>query len=248
MEAKEVKPASSTTSGSPSKMPACIPESAKSIVLNVGGQRFEVLRKNLANYPGSRLWKIAHANTHEEILRVCDRYLAGRDSEADFQPAEYYFDHTYTSFPQILDAYRSGHLHLPPANCAYNTREDLAYWGIDELLVEPCCAVKFYPEIDICVKEIDIEEEEKAREIEREKLEDFGPTWYGKLRKKLWDLFEYPQTSRGAQVSLQRSAPIIFSLPAARFLDYFLELSFFHRNRIAAAPQTFLGFSKLFYY
>lgn len=199
MEAKEVKPASSTTSGSPSKMPACIPESAKSIVLNVGGQRFEVLRKNLANYPGSRLWKIAHANTHEEILRVCDRYSAGRDSEADFQPAEYYFDHTYTSFPQILDAYRSGHLHLPPANCAYNTREDLAYWGIDELLVEPCCAVKFYPEIDICVKEIDIEEEEKAREIEREKLEDFGPTWYGKLRKKLWDLFEYPQTSRGAQ-------------------------------------------------
>ena len=202
MEAKEVKPASSTTS-EPEKMQPQISESAKSIILNVGGQRFEVLRKNLANsfFQGSRLWKIAHANTHEEILRVCDRYSPGRDSEADFKPAEYYFDHTYTSFPQILDAYRSGNLHLPPANCAYNTREDLAYWGIDELLVTPCCAVKFYPEIDICVKEIDIEEEEKAREIEREKLEDFGTTWYGKLRKKLWDLFEYPQTSRGAQVS-----------------------------------------------
>ena len=202
MEAKEVKPASSTTSDEPSKMAAAavIPEGSKSVILNVGGQRFEVLRKNLANFPGSRLWKIAHANTHEEILRVCDRYTAGRDTEADFKPAEYYFDHTYTSFPQILDAYRSGHLHLPPGNCAYNTKEDLGYWGIDELLIEPCCAVKYYPEIDICVKEIDIEEEEKAREIEREKLEDFGPTWYGKLRKKLWDLFEYPQTSRGAQV------------------------------------------------
>ena len=45
------------------------------------------------------------------------------------------------------------------------------------------------------------EEEEKQREIEREKIEDFGPTWYGKLRKKLWNLFEYPSTSKGAQVS-----------------------------------------------
>ena len=202
--AKEVKPASSTTSGSsPAKM-ACIAEASKSVLLNVGGQKFEVLRKNLANFPGSRLWKIAHANTHEEILRVCDRYTPGKDLEADFVPAEYYFDHNYTSFPQILDAYRSGHLHLPASHCAYTTREDMAYWGIDELLVEPCCAVKYYPEIEICCKEIDIEEEEKAREIEREKLEDFGPTWYGKLRKKLWDLFEYPQTSKGAQVSQRK--------------------------------------------
>ena len=53
MEAKEVKPASSTTSDEPSKMAAAavIPEGSKSVILNVGGQRFEVLRKNLANFP-----------------------------------------------------------------------------------------------------------------------------------------------------------------------------------------------------
>ena len=73
-------------------------------------------------------------------------------------------------------------------------------------MVEPCCAVKYYSEIEICIKELDTEEEEKQREIEREKVEDFGPTWYGKLRKKLWNLFEYPQTSKGAQVS------VIFSI------------------------------------
>ena len=91
-------------------------------------------------------------------------------------------------------------LHFQATNCAYTTREDIAYWGIDELLVEPCCAVKYYSDIEICIKELDTEEEEKQREIEREKIEDFGPTWYGKLRKKLWDLFEYPQTSKGAKV------------------------------------------------
>ncbi len=220
----EKKPAQSTTpttNGSSSKaaeaasgsgggggaMVASTPDSAKSVVLNVGGRRFEVLRKNLLNFPNSRLWKIVHANTMDEILRHCDRYKPGRDSEGGggggeggFVPAEYYFDHNYTSFAEILDSYRTGHLHLPTAHCAYNTREDLAYWGIDELLVEPCCAVKYYPEIEICLTEIDTEETEKQREIEREKLEDFGPSLLGRTRKYLWNLFEYPSTSRGAQV------------------------------------------------
>ena len=179
-----------------------VPEASKSVILNVGGRKYEVLRKHLTNFPHSRLWKLAHANTPEEIQRHCDRYKPGRDtSDGDFVPAEYYFDHNFTSFAEILDGYRTGHLHLCPSNCAYSTREDIAYWGIDELLVEPCCAVKYYPEIEICCKEIDTEETEKQREIEREKLEDFGTTWYGKLRKKLWDLFEYPSTSKGAQVS-----------------------------------------------
>jgi hypothetical protein len=80
------------------------------------------------------------------------------------------------------------------------TRDDMEYWGIDILLVEPCCAVKYYPEIEICVREIDMEEKEKQSEIEREKIEDFGPTLHGRIRKYLWNLFEYPSTSRGAQV------------------------------------------------
>ena len=27
------------------------------------------------------------------------------------------------------------------------------YRGIDELMMEPCCALKYYPEIEICVNE-----------------------------------------------------------------------------------------------
>lgn len=55
---------------------------------------------------------------------------------------EYYFDHNYTGFINILDAYRTGTLHLNSSNCAIITREDLDYWAIDELLIEPCCAVR----------------------------------------------------------------------------------------------------------
>ena len=74
------------------------------------------------------MWKLVHANTKEEILRVCDRFKPGIDSEQDFVPAEYFFDHNYTSFAEILDAYRSGHLHLQVSkknNSIIITRERL---------------------------------------------------------------------------------------------------------------------------
>ena len=33
-----------------------------------------------------------------------------------------------------------------------SNRDELDYWGIDELLLEPCCALKYYPEIELCFK------------------------------------------------------------------------------------------------
>ena len=38
--------------------------------------------------------------------------------------------------------------------CALVTKAELEYWGIDELLLEPCCALKYYPEIELCCKGI----------------------------------------------------------------------------------------------
>ena len=36
--------------------------------------------------------------------------------------------------------------------------------GIDELLIEPCCAVKYYPEMETCENEIFMEEDENREE------------------------------------------------------------------------------------
>ncbi len=43
--------------------------------------------------------------------------------------------------------------HLSSSGCALVLQKDLEYWGIDELMMEPCCALKYYPEIEICVNE-----------------------------------------------------------------------------------------------
>ena len=42
--------------------------------------------------------------------------------------------------------------HLTSTGCALVLQKDMEYWGIDELLLEPCCALKYYPEIELCCK------------------------------------------------------------------------------------------------
>ena len=85
--------------------------------------------------------------------------------------------------------------------CALVTKAEFEYWGIDELLLEPCCALKYYPEIELCHKEVEGEETSKKKLEERRIMEDFGSTKWGKIRKYLWNLTEYPETSKAAQVS-----------------------------------------------
>ena len=87
--------------------------------------------------------------------------------------------------------------------CALVTKCDLEYWGIDELLLEPCCALRYYPEIELCVKEVEGEEISRIKTKERRQAEDFGPSKIGKIRKYLWNLTEYPETSKAAQVLLK---------------------------------------------
>ena len=49
--------------------------------------------------------------------------------------------------------------------------------------------------------EVEGEELSRIKSQERKVLEDFGPTKIGKIRKYLWNLTEYPETSRAAQVN-----------------------------------------------
>ena len=51
------------------------------------------------------------------------------------------------------------------------------------------------------VKEKKGEEESKAKEAARQADENFGNSKLGKFRTFVWNLMEYPETSRAAQVS-----------------------------------------------
>ena len=51
-------------------------------------------------------------------------------------------------------------------------------------------------------QEIDGQIESERKYIERLTVEDFGQSPLGKIRKFLWNLTEYPETSLGARVNI----------------------------------------------
>lgn len=79
-------------------------------------------------------------------------------------------------------------------------RRDYTYWGLDELNLEPCCSLKFYPEMQNCVMQTELDAEEKIKEEEMLAVEDFGDSKLGLMRSELWDFLEKPWTSKPAKI------------------------------------------------
>ena len=102
------------------------------MILDVGGRRHKVLETNFNIYPNTRLGKLVHARTEDEINGLCDAYTPG-------QIPEYFFDRNWHSFNSILDIYRTGVLHLNTDLCALVLQKDLEYWQIDELILGKSC-------------------------------------------------------------------------------------------------------------
>ena len=180
-----------------------IKQSKNIIVLNVGGTRFHVLESNFAVWPSTRLSRLIRAETEDEILNLCDGYIP--NIETPNGRKEYFFNRNWTTFNSILDIYRRGKLHGMTASCAMTFHDDLDYWGIDELFLDPCCALKYYPERENCQNELEGERMSKEKEAQRKIDEDFGSSCVGRTRKFLWNLTEYPETSYGARVGKQKN-------------------------------------------
>ena len=185
-----------------------IKQSKDIVVLNVGGTRFHVLKSNFAVWPATRLSRLVRARSEEEILNLCDGFIPSLENPGG--RCEYFFNRNWTTFNSILDIYRRGKLHGITASCAMTFHDDLDYWGIDELFLDPCCALKYYPERENCQNELEGERLAKEKEAQRQKEEDFGQSRIGRVRKSLWNLTEYPETSYGARVSFKMSLLFLF--------------------------------------
>ena len=89
-------------------------------------------------------------------------------------------------------------------------RRDYTYWGLDELCLEPCCALKFYPEMQNCMMQTELDTEEKIKEEEMLALETFGDSKLATIRSELWDFLEKPWTSKPAKIFAFISLSILF--------------------------------------
>ena len=141
----------------------------------------------------------------KEILKLCEEFIPGDPSEFFFDKVVlrshvkslYSVSRTQKPLPQSWRCTGRANStfqteaevglsleiacsHLAAA-CAMVMRRDFEYWGIDELDLEPCCALKFYPNIEICNTQIEGDIADKLKE-EREKDENFGDGVVGRTR------------------------------------------------------------------
>ena len=173
-----------------------IKTSKEIVVFNVGGTKFRVMLRNFAVLPTTRLSRLIRAQNKDEILRLCDGYIY---LGPPHQP-EYIFNRNPSFFNAVLDLYRRRELHAPMHACSITFHEDLKYWGIDHFLLGACCILKHYSQVEACKTEIMLEKKTRLRNIQRIKDEDFGKSFIGKIRKFLWKLMEYPESSQAARV------------------------------------------------
>ena len=69
--------------------------SKRTIILDVGGERFLAMRQTLERYPATRLGKLMRASNIQKILEFCDEFVPGN-------PPEYFFDRNPSNFSAII--------------------------------------------------------------------------------------------------------------------------------------------------
>lgn len=154
--------------------------------INVGGSRYVLSQELLASHPETRLGKLA-LSTRDSALELCD--------DADFLENEFFFDRSSQTFQYVINFYRTGHLHVREELCVLSFLQEIEYWGIDELCIDPCCRERYYRRKEL-KESLDVRNEAEADESQDE---DFNHAACPDLRRRLWELLEKPESSRAAR-------------------------------------------------
>ena len=162
------------------------------LVLNISGFKYEILIKKLNQIQSSRLEKIYHANSIEVINDLCDLFKPNEN--------ELYFDRDPSIFNNILNYYRSGKMHVLDNVCPIAFKDELEFWGLNEIVVENCCSLKFFIKKEEVLEEIKkFTPNENINELQ-EKKNVIKKNCYFAIKEKIWDILDRPETSNIAKV------------------------------------------------
>ena len=86
-----------------------------------------------------------------------------------------------TSDDRVWDRYNSL-LTCSLSACAVVMKREFNYWGLDEISLQPCCALKFYSEMVNCSTQTELDMREKIKEEELIASEKFGDSKLAQIR------------------------------------------------------------------
>lgn len=173
-------------------------EDSDKIIINVGGTRHETYKSTLRTLPGTRLAWLADPDPQ-----------VSSDTDAAPPPSsEFFFDRHPGIFAYVLNYYRTGKLHCPADVCGPLFEEELAFWGIDETDVEPCCWMTYRQHRDAeealeIFEPPDPDDTDDDRDVPRRfGIEDCPDRSRGCCQvwqPKVWALFDDPYSSKAAR-------------------------------------------------
>ncbi|XP_041083979.1 potassium voltage-gated channel subfamily C member 1-like isoform X2 [Polyodon spathula] len=171
-------------------------EDSEKIIINVGGTRHETYKSTLRTLPGTRLARLADPDPQ-------------RNLDFDTSHKELFFDRHPGIFAYVLNYYRTGKLHCPADVCGPLFEEELAFWGIDETDVEPCCWMTYRQHRDAeealdIFEPPDLDDANDSKDVPRSLAIDGCPDrsrgCWEVWQPKIWALFEDPYSSMAARV------------------------------------------------
>lgn len=159
------------------------------LILNVGGMRHETYISTVRAFPGTRLYELTEPPP------------PGTPAAQGPPVREFFFDRNPELFGYVLGYYRTRQLHCPANICRDVLEEELAYWGLEEAPLAPCCWLKLSGKETRTQDFLSWEACENAHMDERlllNPVEDQGlrNAW----KPWLWVLLDQPQSSLGAKV------------------------------------------------
>ncbi|KAL8181317.1 UNVERIFIED_CONTAM: hypothetical protein K2H54_053754 [Gekko kuhli] len=190
--------------------------SKEKIILNVGGIRHQTYCSTLRAFPGSKLC---------QLLEPQGRANFNYDPDT----SEFFFDRSARLFGDVLNYYRTKHLHCPADVCRLLWEEELAFWEIPQARLAPCCWMKLSntdgPEEEFLLEgDSDSNNEDSLALLGQMERRDFH--LWARWQPKIWALFDKPYSSTAAMslmiISLlfNTGILILFFMEPTTYLEY----------------------------
>ncbi|XP_060557754.1 potassium voltage-gated channel protein Shaw-like isoform X2 [Ruditapes philippinarum] len=153
------------------------------ITFNVGGIRFETLRRTLEANVHTRLSDSDFINSY---------YVEDR--------MEYFFDRDPDIFKSVLNYLRTGSLHLPSFICGPSAKLELEFWGVRQQKIEQCCWINYneWNSTQEALKRL--EHDRKVTTMLPLEAIEGESTFWKRWRPVVWRFMNRTNSSRGAKV------------------------------------------------